>query len=64
MAEIHGCGDKAKQAARQQISAEGRIVPGSGRINHKPDKDKRDQLARRLEKKVTGLEGQRKPKKK
>merc|ERR1711963_576324 len=40
MAEIHGCGDEARKAARQQITREGRLVPGSGLINHKPDKDK------------------------
>jgi len=64
MAEVHGCGQEARRVARQQITREGKLVPGSGLVNHKPDQGKRDQLARRLEKKVGTLAGQRKQKEK
>ena len=64
MAEIHGCGDEARKAARQQITREGRLVPGSGLINHKPDKDKRAQLEKKLEKKLGEKNSQRQRKKK
>jgi len=64
MAEVHGCGQEARKVARQQINREGKLVPGSGLVNHKPDKAKRDQLARKLDKKVTGLADQRKQKEK
>jgi len=64
MAEVHGCGEEARKVARQQITREGKLVPGSGLVNHKPDKSKRDQLARKLDKKVSGLAEQRKQKEK
>jgi len=64
MAEVHGCGEEARRVARQQVTREGKLVPGSGLVNHKPDKAKRDQLARKLDKKVTGLADQRKQKEK
>merc|ERR1719233_1828944 len=64
MAEVHGCGEEARRVARQQVSREGKLVPGSGLVNHKPDKAKRDQLARKLDKKVTGMADQRKQKEK
>lgn len=64
MAEIHGCGEEARKAARQQISRDGRLVPGSGLINHKPDKDKRAQLEKKLEKKLGEKNIQRQRKKK
>jgi len=64
MAEVHGCGQEAKRVARQQITREGKLVPGSGLVNHKPDQGRRDQLARKLEKKVGNMAGQRKQKEK
>jgi len=64
MAEVHGCGQEARKVARQQVTREGKLVPGSGLVNHKPDKSKRDQLARKLDRKVSGLAEQRKQKEK
>ena len=64
MAEVHGCGDEARKAARQQISREGKLVPGSGAINHKPDRDKRAQLEKKLDKKLGEKNEQRQKKKK
>eukprot|EP00092_Neocalanus_flemingeri_P015084 GFUD01016295.1.p1 GENE.GFUD01016295.1~~GFUD01016295.1.p1 ORF type:complete len:986 (-),score=401.27 GFUD01016295.1:749-3706(-) len=64
MAEVHGCGQEARRVARQQITREGKLVPGSGLINHKPEQGKRDQLARKLDKKVGNMAGQRKQKEK
>ena len=64
MAEVHGCGQEARRVARQQITREGKLVPGSGLVNHKPDQGRRDQLARKLEKKVGNMAGQRKQKEK
>ena len=62
MAEIHGCGEEARKAARQQISREGRLVPGSGAVQHKPDREKRVQLEKRLDKKLLEKNEQRKTK--
>jgi len=64
MAEIHGCGDSAKSAARQQLRRDGQWVPGSGSINRKTDPDKRAQMLRKLDKKMGEMEEDRKPKKK
>ena len=64
MAEVHGCGDEARKAARQQISREGKLVPGSGAINHKPDRVKRAQLEKKLDKKLGEKNEQRQKKKK
>ena len=64
MAEVHGCGEAARTAARQQITREGRLVPGSGAVNHKPDRDKRAQLEKRLDKKLGEKKEQRQTKKK
>ena len=62
MAEVHGCGEEARKAARQQISREGRLVPGSGAVQHKPDREKRAQLEKRLDKKLLEKNEQRKTK--
>ena len=64
MAEVHGCGQEARRVARQQMTREGKYVPGSGLVNHKPDQGKRDQLSRKLDKKVNNMAGQRKQKEK
>ncbi len=60
--EAHGCGDAARRAARQQISRDGQLYSGSGRPDKKPDPVRKAQLQRKLDKKVTDLEGQRKSK--
>merc|ERR1712228_394703 len=53
MAEVHGCGPQAKQAARQQVQRQGKITPGSGSVTQSQSSQaKRAQLARKLEKKV------------
>ena len=64
MPEIHGCGDSAKRAARQQISRDGKLFAGSGRPSFKPDPDRKAQLQKRLDKKLGGMEDERKTKKK
>uniref|UniRef100_A0A8C4TQN8 DNA-binding protein SMUBP-2 n=1 Tax=Falco tinnunculus TaxID=100819 RepID=A0A8C4TQN8_FALTI len=62
--EVHGCGEKAKAQARQRISREGVLYPGSGSKDKSLDPAKRAQLQRRLDKKLSELTGQRKGKKK
>ncbi|NXI56402.1 SMBP2 protein, partial [Chloroceryle aenea] len=62
--EVHGCGDKAKAQARQRVSREGHLQPGSGSKDKSLDPDKRAHLQRRLEKKLSELTSQRKSKKK
>ncbi|NXY14205.1 SMBP2 protein, partial [Atrichornis clamosus] len=62
--EVHGCGDKAKAHARQQISREGVLYPGSGSKDRSLDPAKRAHLQRRLDKKLSELTSQRKGKKK
>lgn len=64
--EAHGCGDAARKAARQQISRDGKLFSGSGRPDMKPDPVRKAQLQRKLDKKLTELEVDRKtkPKKK
>ena len=52
MPEIHGCGDAAKSAARQQISRDGKLYSGSGRPSMLPDPTRKAQLQRRLDKKL------------
>ena len=64
MAEVHGCGEEARKTARQQMLREGRITPGSGTVSHKLDRDKRAQLNKRLDKKLTEKSDQRQRKKK
>ena len=59
MPEVHGCGDQAKKAARQQISRDGKLFAGSGRPSFKPDPDRKAQLQKRLDKKLGGLEEKR-----
>ncbi|NXG76817.1 SMBP2 protein, partial [Baryphthengus martii] len=62
--EVHGCGEKAKAQARQRISREGVLYPGSGSKDKSLDPAKRAHLQRRLEKKLSELTSQRKSKKK
>ena len=64
MAEVHGCGDEARKTARQQMLREGRVTPGSGTVSHKLDRDKRAQLNKKLDKKLTEKSDQRQRKKK
>merc|ERR1711860_186186 len=61
--EAHGCGQAARIAARQQLSRDGQLYPGSGRPNFKPDPVKKAQLQRKLDKKLDEMQGARKPKK-
>ncbi|NWS48454.1 SMBP2 protein, partial [Probosciger aterrimus] len=61
--EVHGCGDKAKAQARQRISKEGVLYPGSGSKDNSLDPAKRAHLQRRLDKKLSELTSQRKSKK-
>ncbi|XP_054054249.1 DNA-binding protein SMUBP-2 [Rissa tridactyla] len=62
--EVHGCGEKAKAQARQRISREGVLYPGSGSKDKSLDAARRAQLQRRLDKKLSELTSQRKSKKK
>ncbi|NXL65769.1 SMBP2 protein, partial [Chordeiles acutipennis] len=62
--EVHGCGEKAKAHARQRISREGVLYPGSGSKDKTLDPAKRAHLQRRLDKKLSELTSQRKSKKK
>ncbi|XP_064369317.1 DNA-binding protein SMUBP-2 isoform X1 [Dromaius novaehollandiae] len=62
--EVHGCGEKAKGHARQRISREGVLYPGSGTKDKALDPAKRAHLQRRLDKKLSELTSQRKSKKK
>ncbi|NXM92456.1 SMBP2 protein, partial [Oenanthe oenanthe] len=62
--EVHGCGEKAKAQARQRISREGLLYPGSGSKDKSLDPAKRAHLQRRLDKKLSELTSQRKGKKK
>ena len=62
--EVHGCGDAAKSRARALISRDGVLYPGSGVPSKKPNATTRVHLQRRLDKKLTALEEQRKHKKK
>ncbi|NXJ99093.1 SMBP2 protein, partial [Corythaixoides concolor] len=62
--EAHGCGEKAKAHARQRISREGVLYPGSGSKDKSLDPAKRAHLQRRLDKKLSELTSQRKSKKK
>ncbi|NWS72502.1 SMBP2 protein, partial [Crotophaga sulcirostris] len=62
--EVHGCGEKAKAHARQRISREGVLYPGSGSKDKSLDPATRAHLQRRLDKKLSELTNQRKSKKK
>ncbi|XP_065611447.1 DNA-binding protein SMUBP-2 [Cyrtonyx montezumae] len=62
--EVHGCGDRAKAHARQWISREGVLYPGSDPKDKSLDPNKRAHLQRRLDKKLSDLTNQRKSKKK
>ena len=64
MAEVHGCGEEARRSARQQMLREGRVTPGTGSVTHRMDRDKRSQLAKKLDKKLTEKTDQRQRKKK
>ncbi|NXF33472.1 SMBP2 protein, partial [Nyctibius bracteatus] len=61
--EVHGCGERAKAQARQRISREGVLYPGSGPKDKSLDPAKRAHLQRRLDKKLGDLSSQRKSKK-
>ena len=60
MAELHGCGDAAKRAARQQIQKEHKLYPGSGTQSKGLDQVKRKQIQRKLDKKIENLTEARK----
>jgi len=62
MAEIHGCGAAAKQAARLQISKDHKLYPGSGTLNKSLDPTKRKQIKRKLDKKIGALSEDRRGK--
>ncbi|XP_069713281.1 DNA-binding protein SMUBP-2 [Phaenicophaeus curvirostris] len=62
--EVHGCGEKAKAHARQRISREGVLYPGSSSKDKSLDPATRAHLQRRLDKKLSELTNQRKSKKK
>ncbi|NXN25212.1 SMBP2 protein, partial [Nycticryphes semicollaris] len=62
--EVHGCGERARAQARQRISREGLLRPGSGSKDTALDPARRAQLQRRLDKKLSELSGQRKGRKK
>ncbi|KAM6067753.1 DNA-binding protein SMUBP-2 isoform 2-T2 [Theristicus caerulescens] len=62
--EVHGCGEKARAHARQRISREGVLYPGSGSKDKSLDPARRAHLQRRLDKKLSELTSQRKSKKK
>ncbi|NXT00568.1 SMBP2 protein, partial [Jacana jacana] len=62
--EVHGCGERARAQARQRISREGLLRPGSGSKDASLDPARRAQLQRRLDKKLSELSGQRKGRKK
>ncbi len=62
--EAHGCGEAARRAARAQVAREGKIHPGSGRPDHRPDPARRRQLEKKLGKKLGEMEEQRRTKKK
>ncbi|NXG50364.1 SMBP2 protein, partial [Psilopogon haemacephalus] len=62
--EVHGCGEKAKAQARQRLSREGILYPGSGSKDKSLDPARRAHLQQRLDKKLNELTSQRKSKKK
>ena len=64
MPEVHGCGDAAKREARRQIGRDGKLFPGSGRPDFKPDAVKKKQLQKKLDKKIGEMEEERRAKKK
>ena len=62
--QVHGCGERARAHARQRISREGVLYPGSGTKDRSLDPAKRAQLQRKLDKKLDELTGQRRSKRK
>ncbi|ETE62194.1 DNA-binding protein SMUBP-2, partial [Ophiophagus hannah] len=62
--QVHGCGEKAKANARQRISKEGILYPGSGMKDKSLDPTKRAHLQRCLDQKLSELSKQRKSKRK
>lgn len=62
--QVHGCGDKAKAQARQRLSTERVLHPGSGPRDAALDPARRAHLQRRLDKKLSELTSQRKSKRK
>ncbi|XP_071535256.1 DNA-binding protein SMUBP-2-like [Panulirus ornatus] len=63
MAEVHGCGDLARQHARMMITKNGVLYPGSGIPSKKPSEAKRKQMQRKLDKKLDEFSNQRRAKK-
>ncbi|XP_061856004.1 DNA-binding protein SMUBP-2 isoform X2 [Colius striatus] len=61
--EVHGCGEKAKAQARQQLRRDG-LCPGSSPRDKPLDPARRAHLQRRLDKKLSDLSSQRKSKRK
>ncbi|XP_054027574.1 DNA-binding protein SMUBP-2 [Dryobates pubescens] len=60
--EVHGCGEKAKAQARQRLSREGILQPGSGCKDKALDPARRAHLQQRLDRKLSELTSQRKGK--
>ncbi|XP_068004608.1 DNA-binding protein SMUBP-2 isoform X2 [Melanerpes formicivorus] len=60
--EVHGCGEKAKAQARQRLSREGILHPGSGSRDKALDPGRRAHLQQRLDRKLSELTSQRKGK--
>lgn len=57
--QVHGCGEQARVHARQRISREGVLYPGSGTRERSLDPTRRAQLQRKLDRKLDELSGQR-----
>ncbi|XP_055987761.1 DNA-binding protein SMUBP-2 [Sorex fumeus] len=62
--EVHGCGERARAHARQRISREGVLYPGSGPRERGLDAAKRAQLQRKLDRRLDELSSQRQSRRK
>uniref|UniRef100_T1KDB9 AN1-type domain-containing protein n=2 Tax=Tetranychus urticae TaxID=32264 RepID=T1KDB9_TETUR len=60
MPEIHGCGDAVRAYARSTVRKEGKLYPGLGIPDKKPDPVKRRQLERKFNKKLEEMTSKRK----
>ncbi|KAF2357088.1 R3H domain [Trinorchestia longiramus] len=60
VAEAHGCGQHARQHGRATVVREGVVYPGSGVPSKLPSRERRAQLQRKLDKKISTLENSRK----
>ena len=56
---LHGLGVRVRAVGQAADHQGGELVPGSGLENHKPDLGRRDQLARKQEKKLGNMADQR-----